>query len=115
MQRAARFRQAQSLPMRIGPARRLDLPFFPVHGQGMSVAVQEANILAGLLESRRWSDGLLDGFAEMFFTEIQPLLQTPWDVAMADHVYPQTRGDRPPDFEEKLQYTRALMRLAAED
>jgi hypothetical protein len=34
---------------------------------------------------------------------------------MADLVYPQTRGERPPDFEEKLQYTRALMRLAAED
>ena len=34
---------------------------------------------------------------------------------MADLVYPQTRGDRPPDFEKKLQYTRALMRLAAED
>ena len=35
----------------------------------------------------------------------------PW----ADLVYPQTRGERPPDFERGLQYTRALMRLAAED
>ena len=34
---------------------------------------------------------------------------------MSDLVYPQTRGERPPDFERKLQYTRALMRLAAED
>ncbi len=34
---------------------------------------------------------------------------------MADLVYPQTRGERPPEFEERLQYTRALMRLAAED
>ena len=34
---------------------------------------------------------------------------------MADLVYPQTRGERPPDFEQKLQYMRALMRLAADD
>ena len=39
----------------------------------------------------------------------------PWAVAMADLVYPQTRGERPPDFEKKLQYTHALMRLTAED
>ena len=34
---------------------------------------------------------------------------------MNDLVYPQTRGERPPDFETRLQYGRALMRLAAED
>jgi len=79
------------------------------------VAAQEAHVLASLLESRRGRDDPLDGLAEAFFSEIQPLLETPWAVAMADLVYPQTRGERPPDFEEKLQYTRALMRLATED
>ena len=34
---------------------------------------------------------------------------------MADLVYPHTGGERSPDFEERLQYTRTLMRLAAED
>ena len=34
---------------------------------------------------------------------------------MNDLVYPQTRGERPPDFEKRLQFERALMRLAAED
>jgi hypothetical protein len=34
---------------------------------------------------------------------------------MADLVYPQTRGERPPDLEKRLQYTHALIRLAAED
>ena len=89
--------------------------FTPVNGQGMSVAAQEAYVLASLLESRRGRDDPLDGLAEAFFSEIQPLLEAPWAVAMADLVYPQTRGERPPDFEERLQYTRALMRLAAED
>jgi hypothetical protein len=34
---------------------------------------------------------------------------------MDDLVYPQTRGVRPPDLEARMQYARALMRLAAED
>ena len=57
----------------------------------------------------------LGGLAEAFFSEIQPLLEAPWAVAMNDLVYPQTRGERPPDFETRMQYARALMRLAAED
>jgi hypothetical protein len=34
---------------------------------------------------------------------------------MSDFIYPQTRGERPPDFEKNFQYARALTRLAAED
>jgi 2-polyprenyl-6-methoxyphenol hydroxylase-like FAD-dependent oxidoreductase len=90
-------------------------PFTPVNGQGMSVAAQEAHLLATTLESRRGRHDPLDGLSEEFFREIRPLLEAPWATAMADLVYPQTRGERPPDFERKLQYTRGLMRLAAED
>jgi len=89
--------------------------FPPVNGQGMSVAAQEGCVLANLLESRRGSVDPLERLAKSFFAEIQPLLETPWAVAKADLVYPQTRGERPPDFEKGLQYTRALLRLAAED
>jgi 2-polyprenyl-6-methoxyphenol hydroxylase-like FAD-dependent oxidoreductase len=89
--------------------------FTPAYGQGMSVAAQEAHALANLFESRRARADALDGLAEAFLAEIQPLLEAPWAVAMADLVYPQTRGERPPGFEEKLQYARALTRLAAED
>jgi hypothetical protein len=79
------------------------------------VAAQECCILAGLLESRCWRGDPLDGLAESFLAEIQPLLETPWANAMSDLVYPQTRGERPPDFEKRVLYARALMRLAAED
>jgi 2-polyprenyl-6-methoxyphenol hydroxylase-like FAD-dependent oxidoreductase len=89
--------------------------FTPIFGQGMSVAAQECCILAGLLESRCWRGDPLDGLAESFLAEIQPLLETPWANAMSDLVYPQTRGERPPDFEKRVLYARALMRLAAED
>jgi 2-polyprenyl-6-methoxyphenol hydroxylase-like FAD-dependent oxidoreductase len=89
--------------------------FPPVQGQGMSVAAQEAHVLAKLLESRRGLRHPIVGLAETFLAEIQPLLETPWAVAMADLVYPQTRGDRPPAFEKELRYAQALMRLAVED
>jgi 2-polyprenyl-6-methoxyphenol hydroxylase-like FAD-dependent oxidoreductase len=87
----------------------------PINGQGMSVAAQESCVLSSLLESRQRSVDPLAGLAEAFFREIKPLLEAPWAVAMNDLVYPQTRGERPPDFEKKLQYMRALMRLAVED
>jgi hypothetical protein len=81
----------------------------------MSVAAQEAHVLASLLDSRRGRADPLGGLAEAFFGKIQPLLEAPWAVAMNDLVYPQTRGERPPDLETRMQYARALMRLAAED
>jgi 2-polyprenyl-6-methoxyphenol hydroxylase-like FAD-dependent oxidoreductase len=89
--------------------------FPPVQGQGMSVAAQEAHVLASLLASRRGLSRPIDGLAQAFLAEIQPLLETPWAVAISDLVYPQTRGERPPDLERRLQYAGALMRLAAED
>jgi 2-polyprenyl-6-methoxyphenol hydroxylase-like FAD-dependent oxidoreductase len=89
--------------------------FTPIFGQGMSVAAQECCVLESLLEARSWRSDPLDGLAESFLREIQPLLETPWANAIGDLVYPQTRGDRPPDFENAFLYMRALTRLAAED
>ena len=89
--------------------------FPPIFGQGMSVAAQECCVLAGLIESRRWRADPLDGLAEAFLAEIQPLLETPWSHAMAELVNPETRGERPPDFEQKLKYGCALVQLSAED
>jgi 2-polyprenyl-6-methoxyphenol hydroxylase-like FAD-dependent oxidoreductase len=47
--------------------------FPPINGQGMSVAAQQAHVLASLFESRRGRIDPLDGLAEAFFGEIQPL------------------------------------------
>ena len=115
MQRAASFRQARPLPRGLVPLADSVCRFPPVYGQGMSVAAQECCVLASLLESRQGHRDPLDGLAEAFLAEIQPLLETPWAVAMADLVYPQTRGERRPDYEKKLQYAHALMRLTGED
>jgi 2-polyprenyl-6-methoxyphenol hydroxylase-like FAD-dependent oxidoreductase len=85
--------------------------FNPVFGQGMSVAAQEAVILDGLLQK----DVPADRLAKEFFTAIQPTIQTPWGVAESDFVYPATRGDRPADFGQRIQYSIALTKLGAQD
>jgi len=88
--------------------------FNPIFGQGMSVAAMEAVALGRLLGSRAASDPL-EGLATQYLTEIQDCLEAPWATATTDFVYPQTRGERPPDLEKRLQYGAALMRLAAQD
>jgi len=85
--------------------------FNPVFGQGMSVAAREAVILDRLLQD----DVPAVRLAKEFFAAIQPTIETPWGVAQNDFVYPATRGVRPADFGQRMQYNRALIKLAAED
>jgi 2-polyprenyl-6-methoxyphenol hydroxylase-like FAD-dependent oxidoreductase len=89
--------------------------FNPVFGQGMSVAAQEAVILDRLLRARARDIDPLDGLASAFFAEIQGVLETPWGIATSDFIYPKTRGERPANFEQRLQFNKALVRLGAED
>jgi hypothetical protein len=46
---------------------------------------------------------------------VQTLIETSWSVAILDFVFPDTRGQRPADFETTLKFGIALTRLAAED
>jgi 2-polyprenyl-6-methoxyphenol hydroxylase-like FAD-dependent oxidoreductase len=85
--------------------------FNPVFGQGMSVAAQEAVILERLLAE----DVPMERLARDFFAAIQDTIATPWGVAVSDFVYPATRGVRPADLAQRLQYGMALTRLAAQD
>jgi hypothetical protein len=89
--------------------------FNPVYGQGMSVAAQEACLLKRLLERLREDGDPVAGLAPIFFAETQTLIETPWSVAMLDFAFPETRGQRPADFETTLKFGIALTRLAAED
>ncbi|HET7383413.1 MAG TPA: squalene monooxygenase, partial [Pseudolabrys sp.] len=89
--------------------------FNPVYGQGMSVAALEACLLQRLLERQRGDSDPIAGLAPTFFAEVQTLIETPWSVAILDFVFPDTRGQRPADFETTLKFGIALTRLAAED
>jgi hypothetical protein len=89
--------------------------FNPVYGQGMSVAALEACLLTRLLENLGQVSNPIAALAPTFFAEVQTLIETPWSVAILDFVFPDTRGQRPADFETTLKFGIALTRLAAED
>jgi hypothetical protein len=81
----------------------------------MSVAALEARLLQGLLERLGRGSDPIAGLAPTFFAEAQTLIETPWSVAILDFAFPNTRGQRPADFEITLKFGIALTRLAAED
>jgi hypothetical protein len=81
----------------------------------MSVAALEARLLQGLLESLWRGSDPIAVLAPTFFAEAQTLIETPWSVAILDFAFPNTRGQRPADFEITLKFGIALTRLAAED
>ncbi|MGZ5874956.1 MAG: FAD-dependent oxidoreductase [Bradyrhizobium sp.] len=89
--------------------------FNPVYGQGMSVAALKACLLQRLLERLGVDSNPIAGLAPAFFGEVQTLIETPWSVAILDFAFPDTRGQRPADFETTLKFGIALTRLAAED
>ena len=89
--------------------------FNPVFGQGMSVAAMEAVILGRQLTSHTKRADPFMALAADYLAEIPACLEAPWATAVSDFVHPLTRGERPPDFDKRMQYGMALTRLAAED
>ena len=90
--------------------------FNPVYGQGMSVAAQEACALRRFLAARAGERDPLDGLARAFFTEADALIETPWaQAAIPDFIHPDTRGERPANFEQTLKFSFALTKLMSRD
>jgi 2-polyprenyl-6-methoxyphenol hydroxylase-like FAD-dependent oxidoreductase len=109
------FEKLERFPRGLLPIGDAICRFNPVFGQGMSVAAQEAVILGRLLKARAADADPLDGLAAVFFAEIQGVLEAPWGVATSDFIYPKTRGERPANFEQRMQFNFGLVRLGAED
>ena len=111
-----RFDWLSSFPDRLVPIGDSICRFNPVYGQGMTVAAQEACLLKHLLKDRMTKADPLAGLAQAFFSESLPLVETPWNMsAVPDLIYPETRGERPADFEGWLKYNGALIRAAIRD
>jgi 2-polyprenyl-6-methoxyphenol hydroxylase-like FAD-dependent oxidoreductase len=90
--------------------------FNPVYGQGMSVAAQEACALRRFLATHSNEHDPLDGLAHAFFVDADALIATPWaQAAIPDFIHPDTRGERPPNFEQTLKFGFALTKLMARD
>jgi 2-polyprenyl-6-methoxyphenol hydroxylase-like FAD-dependent oxidoreductase len=110
-----RFEALGRFPERLLPIGDAICRFNPAFGQGMSVVVQQVSVLRQLLDAQAGTGGGLDGLAQAFFAAIQDVLAAPWSAAENDFIYPKTRGRCPANFLERLNYSRALLKLAAED
>jgi 2-polyprenyl-6-methoxyphenol hydroxylase-like FAD-dependent oxidoreductase len=109
------FERLDEFPRGLLPIADAICRFNPVYGQGMSVAAQEACLLRALLGRLAGDSDPIAALAPTFFAELQTLIEAPWAVATFDFVFPDTRGQRPADFETTLKFGIALTRLAAED
>ncbi len=90
--------------------------FNPVYGQGMTAAAKQAVLLRELLDSREHDAQPLAGLTEALMSAINPVLDNIWALsAMPDLAYPDSRGVRPDDLEQALQYQVALHRAALVD
>jgi 2-polyprenyl-6-methoxyphenol hydroxylase-like FAD-dependent oxidoreductase len=109
------FERLDVFPRGLLPIADAVCSFNPIYGQGMTVAALEACLLQRLLERLGGDSNPLAALAPAFFAEVQALIETPWSVATLDFVFPNTRGQRPADFEATLKFGIALTQLAAED
>lgn len=111
------FERVQNFPRGLLPFGDAVCVFNPIYGQGMSVAAQEAVLLRRVLaRSKADNDPLaaLGTLAPAFFAELLPRLETPWAMAaIPDFIFPDTKGQRPPDLERTLKVAFAMLRLAA--
>jgi 2-polyprenyl-6-methoxyphenol hydroxylase-like FAD-dependent oxidoreductase len=110
-----RFEALQKFPQRLLVIGDAICRFNPAYGQGMTVAVQEARVLKHLLEARARQGQGLDGLAHGYFEAIQSVLAAPWSVAENDFIYGKTRGVCPRDFQQRMQFSAALQKVAAQD
>src|SRR5260370_39154650 len=108
------FAQVPDFPKGVLPIGDAICWFNPVYGQGMTVALQEANLLFDLLRTVDGSQ--LATLAPTFLTKAETLVAAPWAMsAIPDFTYPETTGERPADLEDRLNIRRAIGRLAVRD
>ncbi|HJU11428.1 MAG TPA: hypothetical protein VJ728_11150 [Candidatus Binataceae bacterium] len=90
--------------------------FNPFYGQGMSSAALQVKALQELLGERAADGCGLAGLGLSFFPRAAEVVANPWILAAnLDLAFPQTQGERPPNFREALFYFRAVDALAADD
>jgi 2-polyprenyl-6-methoxyphenol hydroxylase-like FAD-dependent oxidoreductase len=110
------FARMEDFPRGLLPIGDAICRFNPVYGQGMSVATKEAGLLHHALQTHAVEPDPLATLAQDFLADAEKLIETPWAAsALPDLIYPQTRGERPADLEERLKFQGALNRIAVRD
>ena len=83
----------------------------PTYGQGMTVATCEADALENILAGR--SD--LDGIAAEYMAVAGEISGRAWSLSInSDYAYPQTEGERPPNFAMSRAVAATLRKMADE-
>jgi 2-polyprenyl-6-methoxyphenol hydroxylase-like FAD-dependent oxidoreductase len=110
------FERLEKFPRRLLPLGDSICRFNPIYGQGMTVAALEAEALGRLLKEQSADGDRLARLPRAFFVEAEKLIDTPWwTSAIPDFLHPRTEGERPKDIEDSLEFSAALMKLAARD
>lgn len=108
------FDRVADFPRGVLPIGDAICTFNPIYGQGMSVAAQQALLLRRLLARGPGDIATFANLPEAFFAALGSILETPWSMAaVPDFIFPQTTGQRPPDFARVLRLGLAMQRLAA--
>jgi 2-polyprenyl-6-methoxyphenol hydroxylase-like FAD-dependent oxidoreductase len=88
----------------------------PTYGQGMTVASCEADALAKILNKRAADSAGLAGLAKEYLAVAAEISGRAWSLSVnSDYVYPETEGDRPPNFAMSRAMASVLRKLADED
>ena len=81
----------------------------PTYGQGMTVAICEADALEAILAKRT----SLDGVAAEYLPAAGEISGRAWTLSTnSDYVYPQTEGERPANFAMSRAVAETLRKLA---
>jgi 2-polyprenyl-6-methoxyphenol hydroxylase-like FAD-dependent oxidoreductase len=84
--------------------------FNPLYGQGITVAVLEAELLESLLQNGH------DRLAQRYFAEAAQVLAEPWALATGNDLrFPKVEGVRNPEDEQASHYLDTLRAAAATD
>lgn len=111
------FERLPRLPRGILPIGEAFCRFNPIYGQGMASAAKQARLLQTVLARAETAkpDPLAAAQAG-FMAEVESILRTPWNMSTgADLAFPETRGERPLDFEKNLQFEASLFRAVVAD
>jgi 2-polyprenyl-6-methoxyphenol hydroxylase-like FAD-dependent oxidoreductase len=110
------FERMPRLPRGILPVGDSICRFNPTHGQGMSVAAQEARLLQDVLASATSEPDPLSSVQAEFMARLESILRTPWDMSTnVDLAFPKTRGQRPEKFAQMQEFDAALLHAVVAD
>jgi 2-polyprenyl-6-methoxyphenol hydroxylase-like FAD-dependent oxidoreductase len=110
------YEQSPSSPARLILVGDALCSFNPVWGQGMSVALLQAEALAQILARNRRMGRGLERLGRDFFDAAAKVIGAAWTLAAnLDFAYPQTVGIRPRFMALRTRYSAALDALARRD